>query len=71
MNGTITTITLKHCELSYVLRPLEKATKYVVHLRAFTNAGEGIEASYSASTDEDGKLAWGDKAGYRQQGNNI
>ena len=55
MNGTSQVITLKEYEFSYVLRPLQKATEYTVHLWAFTNAGKGTVDSYTAMTNEDGK----------------
>lgn len=55
VNGTSSAITMKDYQRSYVLRPLRKATKYVVQLWAFTNAGDGTVGTYTALTDEDGK----------------
>ena len=55
-NGTSQVITLKASENSFVLTPLLKATVYVVHLWAFTSAGNGVVGSYTAMTEEDSKL---------------
>ena len=49
-------ITLKASENSYILTPLLKATVHVVHLWAFTRAGNGVVGSYTAMTEEDSKL---------------
>ena len=54
-NGTSPEIILPAYTLSYVLRPLQKATEYVVRLWAFTSAGKGTVGSRIAMTSEDGK----------------
>lgn len=53
-NGTATVITRR--AYSEVLTQLQKATEYTIQVWAFTDAGDGVSASYTTWTAEDGKL---------------
>ena len=56
-NGTTTVITRR--VYSEVLTQLQKATEYTIEVWAFTDAGDGISASYTIWTGEDGRLSKG------------
>ena len=60
-NGTKTVVTRR--DYSEVLTHLQKATEHTIEVWAFTDAGDGVAASYTIWTGEDGKRYWRSKTG--------
>ena len=56
-NGTNPVITQR--DYSEVLTQLQRATEYTIEVWAFNDAGDGVPASYTTWTGEDGRRLWG------------